>query len=527
MQCPGDLSPSSFSRQELTAAPYAIYATASGSANYAYGAPWSGITERPAGLDDGDDDTQYTNGSGLNLAGHEFSINPTYTQRRVSSTCATGRSIREILEDGTVVCEIDDGTSYLAGSGISLVGNTFSIDPAYTQRRVSKDCAVGSSIRAINSDGTVDCQSNLTGRPSFNISALDTSGQVGEHTSITIGADGLGLISYYGEGFGDRDLKVAHCNDINCTSATANVIYPTGYTGYYTSITIGTDGLGLISFTNMVNKDLLVAHCSDIACSSAYTTIIDSSGEVGDYSSIIMGVDGLGLISYYDYTNGDLKVAHCIDILCSSASISLLDTPSYMGVSTSITIGADGLGLIAYTNPMNGDLKSAHCDNIDCTSATLSIIDTGGVAYYNSLTTGLDGLGLISFHDNATGDLKVAHCNDSACSVATISTLDSLEDVGAYSSLTIGSDGLGLISYHDATNGDLKVAHCMDINCSSATTFALETTGDVGTYTSITIGSDGFGLISYFDITNGDLKVVHCNNNFCIPYTSTAVRRST
>ena len=38
----------SLGRQELSAAPYALYATS---------APWSGITSRPAGLDDGDNDT--------------------------------------------------------------------------------------------------------------------------------------------------------------------------------------------------------------------------------------------------------------------------------------------------------------------------------------------------------------------------------------------------------------------------------------------------------------------------------------
>ena len=195
MQCPGDLGPSSFTRQELTAAPYAIYATASGSANYAYGAPWSGITERPAGLDDGDDDTQYTNGSGLNLAGHEFSINPSYTQRRISSTCATGRSIREILEDGTVVCEIDDGTSYLAGSGISLAGlpsrlirHTPSAESAtYVRSAVP-------SMQLMKKAG-VECQSDQPGRPAYNMTTLDLGYQAGWQLDNHC-IDGLGLIAY-------------------------------------------------------------------------------------------------------------------------------------------------------------------------------------------------------------------------------------------------------------------------------------------------------------------------------------------
>ena len=61
----------------------------------------------------------------------------------------------------------------------------------------------------------------------------------------------------------------------------------------------------------MTNYDLKVAHCDDISCSSASTFTLDSGGYVGSYTSITIGVDGLGLISYRDDINDDLKVAHC------------------------------------------------------------------------------------------------------------------------------------------------------------------------------------------------------------------------
>ena len=47
----------------------------------------------------------------------------------------------------------------------------------------------------------------------------------------------------------------------------------------------------------------------------AFTTL-DGAGNVGQYSSVTIGTDGLGLISYYDVTNGDLKVAHCSNLFC-------------------------------------------------------------------------------------------------------------------------------------------------------------------------------------------------------------------
>ena len=89
-----------------------------------------------------------------------------------------------------------------------------------------------------------------------------------------------------------------------------------GNVGQYTSVTIGADGLGLISYRDVTNGDLKVAHCSNRACTSATHTTLDSTGDVGQDTSVTIGADGLGLISYRDVTNGNLKVAHCSDPSC-------------------------------------------------------------------------------------------------------------------------------------------------------------------------------------------------------------------
>jgi hypothetical protein len=193
---------------------------------------------------------------------------------------------------------------------------------------------------------------------------------VGKDTSFTIGADGLGLISYYD--FTNGDLKVAHCSDTNCTAATITTLDATGDVGEYTSITIGADGLGLISYFYRTNEDfsvagdLKVAHCSDTNCTAATITTLDATDRVGRDTSITIGADGLGLVSYYDWTNQDLKVAHCSDTNCTAATITTLDATDGVGEETSVTIGADGLGLISYYDWANQDLKVAHCENTFC-----------------------------------------------------------------------------------------------------------------------------------------------------------------
>jgi len=84
-------------------------------------------------------------------------------------------------------------------------------------------------------------------------------------------------------------------------------------------------------------------------------------GDVGWNTSITIGADGLGLISYLDNGNKDLKVAHCSNLACTSATLSTVDSGAFAGQDSSVTIGADGLALIAY----NG-LKVAHCGNVLC-----------------------------------------------------------------------------------------------------------------------------------------------------------------
>ena len=59
---------------------------------------------------------------------------------------------------------------------------------------------------------------------------------------------------------------MAHCTNTACSTATTATLDSTDNVGYCTSITIGADGLGLIGYYDVTNGDLKVAHCSSVLC---------------------------------------------------------------------------------------------------------------------------------------------------------------------------------------------------------------------------------------------------------------------
>lgn len=169
-----------------------------------------------------------------------------------------------------------------------------------------------------------------------------------------------------------------HCGDVLCESGnTITIPDSAGFVGEYTSITIGADGLGLISYNEFYTfytpGRLRVLHCGDRNCINGNTiTVADNtSNDVGLYTSITLGADGLGLISYYDATNTDLKVLHCGNVLCNGGNVATaVDTVGDVGWDTAIALGADGLGLIGYFDQTHGNLKVFHCSNQSCTPYT-------------------------------------------------------------------------------------------------------------------------------------------------------------
>jgi hypothetical protein len=150
------------------------------------------------------------------------------------------------------------------------------------------------------------------GRPGYASSAVDSTG--GRLGGLAIGADGLALITYDG----GRSLNVARRTDLACTSSTKATLdtCPTGCQPY-SSIAIGADGLGLISYSSFSVEHVRVAHCSNPACSEATLSTLGGPNDFAfQTTSVTIGSDGLGLIAFVEPKGLVPKVAHCNDVAC-------------------------------------------------------------------------------------------------------------------------------------------------------------------------------------------------------------------
>ena len=408
------------------------------------------------------------------------------------------------------------------------MGTTFNVDPAEVQSRVTGDCGAGASIRSVNQNGTVTCESDDVGgvadlpdlqaycdqlaqrvsyAPCSGLrTTVDETDNVGERTSIAIGSDGLPVVSYID--VTNEEVKVLHCGNVSCTSGnTVTALVDSWPAG--SSIAIGVDGLPIITYRQR-NLSLGVAHCGSVSC-DAGNTFTGAGSSIGNWSDVAIGSDGFPVVSYMQ--SGNFSFLHCGNATCSTGNTegSASGGAASTGIQNSVAVGVDGLPVVGVRDEGLSDLLLFRCGNIACNSgnAFTNIDSSGDNGRWVSTAIGTDGLPVLSYHDAGNGNLKVLHCGNATCTSGNTTTpVDTAGDVGSHTAIAIGIDGKPIISYYDVTNGNLKVLQCGNVACSSGNdAVTVDSEGNVGQFTSLAIETDGIPVISYYDVTNGNLKV--------------------
>jgi uncharacterized repeat protein (TIGR01451 family) len=354
----------------------------------------------------------------------------------------------------------------------------------------------------------------LSAAAQVTITTLDSAGFVGEFSDVAYGPDGLALISYYDQT--NDALKVAHCQDVACTTATLATLDAPGTglpgAGRYTSIAFGSDGLGLISYNGWSGgmSRVKVAHCADAACSSATTALAGPAGE--GLTGIAVGADGLGIVGYSD-GSGKLAIAHCSDVSCSSLTVASF--PDQYAEDVSVSILGDGLPFVVASY---AQVAMFHCQNVDCTAlgSPQALAGTGG-AYpmHASVATGADGLGVLGVDGfvglpPVAGLASVDRCSNAACSTQTGHVVGVVEARRPSVAMLPGDRPVVAFQQEPALwEEELWLARCPTPQCFTAAPDLLDTGLFFGSYgPSVAVSPQGGVLVSYA-AAGGDLKVAY------------------
>ncbi|MEW5853190.1 MAG: hypothetical protein AB2A00_30700 [Myxococcota bacterium] len=535
------------STEPLASSPFALYCGHADSADNALqlnGVPASELV-RKADLSDGD-----------------ASTSPVSWQDLVSlpSGCPEGQFVVGI--DGTagaLECAVPAGggdiTAVSAGTGLIGGGQggdvSLGVDLVVVQARVDQGCPADSAIRAVLSDGNVECEP-------VSATLLPDSVTAAHLASDSVGADELADDAVGPRSIAQGAITRAHLTQEDCAIGQAWVYDETGWvcadvnpitagpgitlsggvvsldtmppqiartnllssfaTGSFvaSAITVTADGLPLVAFfQNVPNFDLRVLKCHDTGCATGQVHTLDTE-DAGYYLSMVTPPDGLPVIIYGRAVAGSLHLhaAKCVTPECSAVTTNVLFTQGTIAFTTT-ALGTDGLPILSFYDEAAGSLSIAKCSDVSCTAAAVRSLTTSFTIGSTSIAVGPDGRPAVAFYDVNAGDLRLAACTSSDCSgVATFNTVDTTGDVGHGVSMTVGNDGRLIMAYADVGNGALKVAKCADATCSSSTKYTVDT-GQVGTSSSITMFDDGLPLIAYQDYGNDDLKTAKCTTPDC------------
>jgi hypothetical protein len=142
------------------------------------------------------------------------------------------------------------------------------------------------------------CSNKTCDTGTVTIRQIDSIGDVGQYTSLALTSGNIPVITYYD--FTNARLKMAICNNATCDAPTIKLIDSSGQTGPYSSVKIlkQAGDLPIIAYHHYATRDLRLAVCYDMACSTMAYFTLDSIGYTGTYISLQLDSQNHAVILY-------------------------------------------------------------------------------------------------------------------------------------------------------------------------------------------------------------------------------------
>ncbi len=384
------------------------------------------------------------------------------------------------------------------------------------QLQITGSCAPGTSIRAINGDGSVACEMH----DPFPVHLSQDINISSYLNNVVIGSNGLPLII----SIAGHQIDSIACHDPACTQYTHSSSVPLSgviFSNGSLEMAVGTDGLVVFVIVDSAGGDIYLGHCDDLVCSTFTLAWLNDVSSVSKADLVITPV-GLPLIVASASTSTDLEAYFCDDPLCTSnAPPTLIDNSINLGHH--VTMTADGLPLIAYVS--SNTLTTYKCMDVACSTPGIKTVHSNQVGQPGTpeIATADNGVGMMVMR--MTGYIEYGLCQDINCTSVIFNTirLRVNGDFEDYVSIVKGDDQLPLITYQDSKAGfeGLYIAHCGNRACSGVTHNQI-VAGEYGEISELTIGMDGMPFVTYGwrdDLSSPTtLFSMHCSNEFCTPY---------